>query len=403
MPTLHGFDNRVVTDAIAQSGGKYRGIANINDAMSDAELAALDKAGIRGCRFAFLKRLGGVRDITRSSAPVDRVARHRLACRHLSRARNHPRVHADPEGAADPLCDRPHGHDRGRQGASTSRIQGAARAAKRDEKCWVKITGPERLSATGAPFHDSVPFAQKLIDDRARPRDLGHRLAASQRARSCRTTATSSTSIPLYAPDDRGRSTSCWSTIPCACSVLSGARCLTTALTDRQTATTPVQRRPAPQLWFQVLVAMVVGVALGHLWPDFATKMQPLGDAFIKAIRMLIAPIIFCTVVHGIARMADMARVGRVALKALIYFEVLTTLALIIGLVAVNLWQPGAGMNVDLAHVDTSARSRPTSRRATAGRHPVPAEDHPATLRRRLHRRQCPAGPVHRRCCAASR
>ena len=83
--------------------------------------------------------------------------------------------------------------------------------------------------------------------------------------------------------------------------------------------------------------------------------MQPLGDAFIKAIRMLIAPIIFCTVVHGIARMRDMARVGRVAIKAIVYFEVLTTVALVIGLVAVNILQPGKGMNVDLSHVDASA------------------------------------------------
>jgi aerobic C4-dicarboxylate transport protein len=86
--------------------------------------------------------------------------------------------------------------------------------------------------------------------------------------------------------------------------------------------------------------------------------MEPLGNAFIKAIRVLIAPIIFCTVAHGIAgmaNMANMAKVGRVALKALIYFEVLTTVALIIGLVAVNLFQPGAGMNVDLSHVDTSS------------------------------------------------
>ncbi len=83
--------------------------------------------------------------------------------------------------------------------------------------------------------------------------------------------------------------------------------------------------------------------------------MQPLGDAFIKAIRMLIAPIVFCSVVHGVARMADMARVGRTALKALVYFEVLTTVALIVGLAMVNLLRPGAGMNVDLSHVDASA------------------------------------------------
>ncbi|MGP0094889.1 MAG: C4-dicarboxylate transporter DctA [Xanthobacteraceae bacterium] len=111
------------------------------------------------------------------------------------------------------------------------------------------------------------------------------------------------------------------------------------------------------QLWAQVLVAMLIGIALGYFDPDLGTRMEPLGDAFIKAIRMLIAPIIFCTVVHGIARMADMARVGRVAIKALLYFEVLTTAALIIGLVAVNLLQPGVGMNVDLSKIDTSAVS----------------------------------------------
>jgi aerobic C4-dicarboxylate transport protein len=109
------------------------------------------------------------------------------------------------------------------------------------------------------------------------------------------------------------------------------------------------------QLWFQVLVAMAIGIALGHIYPDLGARMQPLGDAFIKAIRVLIAPIIFCTVVHGISSMANMAKVGRVALKALIHFEVLTTIALIIGLVAVNLFKPGVGMNVDLSHVDTSS------------------------------------------------
>ncbi|MGA8766470.1 MAG: C4-dicarboxylate transporter DctA [Candidatus Acidiferrales bacterium] len=109
------------------------------------------------------------------------------------------------------------------------------------------------------------------------------------------------------------------------------------------------------QLWSYVFLAMIVGIVLGKFDPGLGVRMQPLGDAFIKLVRMLIAPIIFCTVVHGIARMADMARVGRVALKAIVYFEVLTTIALVIGLVAVNLWQPGRGMNVDLAHVDTSA------------------------------------------------
>src|SRR5262249_36178173 len=108
-------------------------------------------------------------------------------------------------------------------------------------------------------------------------------------------------------------------------------------------------------LWVQVLIAMAIGIALGKFQPDLASRMQPLGDAFIKAIRLLIAPIIFCTVVHGVARMADMKRVGRMAVKAIVYFEILTTIALIIGLFAVNILKPGVGMNVDLSRVDSSS------------------------------------------------
>jgi aerobic C4-dicarboxylate transport protein len=108
-------------------------------------------------------------------------------------------------------------------------------------------------------------------------------------------------------------------------------------------------------LYVQVLCAIVIGVLLGHLYPALGETMKPLGDAFIKTIKMLIAPIIFCTVVHGIASMEDMKKVGRVGVKALIYFEVLTTLALIVGLLVVNLWGPGVGMNVDAAAIDTKA------------------------------------------------
>src|SRR5437868_7905254 len=109
------------------------------------------------------------------------------------------------------------------------------------------------------------------------------------------------------------------------------------------------------ELWVQVLIAMAIGIALGIADPDLAARMQPLGDAFIKAIRMLIAPIIFCTVVHGIAHMADMARVGRVAIKAIVYFEIMTTIALVIGLIAVKLLKPGVGMNIDPATINASA------------------------------------------------
>jgi aerobic C4-dicarboxylate transport protein len=106
------------------------------------------------------------------------------------------------------------------------------------------------------------------------------------------------------------------------------------------------------QLWIWVLIAMALGIALGMAAPDLAARMGPLGDAFIKLIRMLIAPIIFCTVVTGIAHMADMARVGRVAIKALIYFEVMTTIALVVGLLAVNILKPGVGMNVDVSKLN---------------------------------------------------
>ncbi|GEO41689.1 aerobic C4-dicarboxylate transport protein [Skermanella aerolata] len=120
-------------------------------------------------------------------------------------------------------------------------------------------------------------------------------------------------------------------------------------------------------LYFQVLVAIVLGVLLGYFYPQLGESMKWLGDLFIKLIKMLIAPIIFCTVVHGIASMEDMKKVGRVGVKALIYFEIMTTLALIIGLVVVNLWQPGAGMNVDVASLDTKAIAAYTSKAAEQG------------------------------------
>jgi aerobic C4-dicarboxylate transport protein len=109
------------------------------------------------------------------------------------------------------------------------------------------------------------------------------------------------------------------------------------------------------QLWFQVLTAMIVGALLGIAQPEIGAQMAPLGDAFIRLVRMIIAPVIFCTVVHGVAAMNDMKRVGRVAIKALIYFEVITLIALAFALIAVNLWQPGVGMNVDLAALDANA------------------------------------------------
>jgi aerobic C4-dicarboxylate transport protein len=106
-------------------------------------------------------------------------------------------------------------------------------------------------------------------------------------------------------------------------------------------------------LYFQVICAIVLGVLLGHFYPETGAAMKPLGDGFIKLIKMIIAPIIFCTVVVGIAGMEDMKKVGKTGGYALIYFEVVSTIALLVGLTIVNIVQPGAGMNIDPATLDT--------------------------------------------------
>ena len=108
-------------------------------------------------------------------------------------------------------------------------------------------------------------------------------------------------------------------------------------------------------LYIQVLLAISIGIFLGNYFPDFAIQLKPLGDGFIKLIKMMIAPIIFCTIVTGIAGMQNTKKVGRVGLKAILYFEVVTTLALIIGLVVINVLKPGVGMNIDPASLDTKS------------------------------------------------
>lgn len=106
-------------------------------------------------------------------------------------------------------------------------------------------------------------------------------------------------------------------------------------------------------LYFQVITAIIIGVLLGHFYPESGAAMKPLGDSFVKLIKMMIAPIIFCTVVIGIAGMEDMKKVGKTGGMALLYFEVVSTLALIVGLVIVNVVQPGAGMHIDAHSLDT--------------------------------------------------
>ena len=130
-------------------------------------------------------------------------------------------------------------------------------------------------------------------------------------------------------------------------------------------ATGPRPKKPLyRQLWVHVLIGMGIGILLGHFYPDAGRAMKPLGDAFIKLIRMIIAPIIFVTVVSGIYKMQNMKEVGRIGVRALIYFEVVSTVALLIGLVVGLVLQPGAGVNADPASLDASAMASSTPRPA---------------------------------------
>jgi aerobic C4-dicarboxylate transport protein len=115
------------------------------------------------------------------------------------------------------------------------------------------------------------------------------------------------------------------------------------------------------RLWFQVIVGIVIGVVLGQLNPGLGASMRPLGDAFVKLIRMMIAPIIFGTVVVGIAKMGDMKEVGRIGLRAIVYFEVVSTVALVIGLVFVNVMKPGADMHASATQLDPKSVATYTS------------------------------------------
>jgi aerobic C4-dicarboxylate transport protein len=117
----------------------------------------------------------------------------------------------------------------------------------------------------------------------------------------------------------------------------------------------PRRKGFASQLYAQVLVAILLGALLGHFWPAYGEAMKPLGDAFIKLVKMIIAPVIFLTIVTGIAGMKELGSVGRVATKAFAYFLTFSTLALVVGLIVANIVQPGAGMNIDPATLDGGA------------------------------------------------
>jgi aerobic C4-dicarboxylate transport protein len=116
-----------------------------------------------------------------------------------------------------------------------------------------------------------------------------------------------------------------------------------------------IMKKIISSLYVQVIIAILMGMLVGHYFSSFAITCKPLGDGFIKLIKMLVAPIVFCSIVNGIAGMQNTKKVGRVGLKALLYFEVVSTLALVIGLLVVNIIKPGVGMQVKVANLDTSA------------------------------------------------
>src|SRR5580693_4393472 len=124
------------------------------------------------------------------------------------------------------------------------------------------------------------------------------------------------------------------------------------------TTTAPVARKPLyTSLFVQVLAALVLGIVLGMAVPDFAVGLKIFSDAFLKLISMIVAPIVFCVVVHGIAGAGDLKKVGRVGVKALLYFEVMTTIALVFGIVLAFAFGPGHGMNIDTSALDPKALS----------------------------------------------
>jgi len=123
-------------------------------------------------------------------------------------------------------------------------------------------------------------------------------------------------------------------------------------------------------LYVQVLIGMLGGVVIGYFFPAFGASLKPFADGFIKLVKMIIAPIVFCTVVHGIASMGDLKKLGRIGIKTLLYFEVVSTFALLVGLVVVNCWKPGAGLHIDPAALDPKLAAA-----YTTGAHPLTTVD----------------------------
>ena len=156
-------------------------------------------------------------------------------------------------------------------------------------------------------------------------------------------------------------------------------------------------RRLTHHLYFWVLLAIISGGLFGYLDPGRAVKLKPLGDGFIALVKMLISPVIFCTVVLGINGAGDMKKVGRVGGKALLYFEVISTFALIIGLTVVNVVRPGAGFNVQPGTLDANAVADYAKRAASSEHRRLHSPRHSDDIFRCIHRlRGSAAGPVRR-------
>jgi aerobic C4-dicarboxylate transport protein len=133
-------------------------------------------------------------------------------------------------------------------------------------------------------------------------------------------------------------------------------------------------------LYLQVLMAIALGILIGYFYPNLGKELKPLGDGFIALIKMMIAPIIFCTVVHGISSMGDLKRVGRVGLKALIYFETVSTVALAIGLIVGEVLQPGHGFNIDPASIDPKSVASYVTRAKEGGSSHICLPSSPTTI-----------------------
>src|ERR1700756_1486026 len=133
---------------------------------------------------------------------------------------------------------------------------------------------------------------------------------------------------------------------------------MSTVAISTTSAPAPVRRSALyKSLFVQVLAALILGIILGVATPDFAVGLKILSDSFLKLITMIVAPIVFCVVVHGIAGAGDLKKVGRVGVKALVYFEVMTTVALVVGLLLAFAFGPGHGMNIDVSQLDGQALS----------------------------------------------